>query len=147
MEEIIGQPIEAYLQEHILDPPGMTNSGSSAVALAPIHAMPYERIEGDYFVVLGQQIPVPDHVRERLERDNLQLPLYEHPIGATVLRTTVVDLAQFVIAHMNGGCAPNGYQLLERETAELAQQRAVKSTGNISRRRARDEGSAEGRRW
>jgi CubicO group peptidase (beta-lactamase class C family) len=69
---------------------------------------------------------------ELVENNLLQIPLYEWAPGAGGLRTTVPDLAQFLIAHMNQGLAPNNFQLLQPETVEMMHQVAGPDPGNIN---------------
>jgi len=112
VSQVTLQPFTAYLQEHIWDPLNMTRTGFRAAEFAPDHAIPYERIFGI------------------LSKTNLELPLYGLTCeGGTGIRTTVPDLAQFLIAHMNHGQI-NGFQLLKPETIELMHQPAVSLTGS-----------------
>ncbi len=111
VSQVAQQPFTAYLQEHIWEPLNMTRTGFRAAEFAPNHAIPYERIFGI------------------LSKTNLELPLYELTCeGGTGIRTTLPDLAQFLLAHMNDGRV-NGFQLLQPETVELMHQPAVSLTG------------------
>jgi CubicO group peptidase (beta-lactamase class C family) len=83
VEILSGQTMEAYCREHIFEPLGMsdtsfrlTNVDSSRVAV------PYEFILGEYYPYIHYNI-------------------LAYPAGG--LRTSVMDLSRFLIAHMNNG--------------------------------------------
>ena len=102
VEQVTHKPFPEYLKENIWDPLNMTRTGFRAADFVPDNAIPYERMYG------------------LLSKTNVELPLYDRPcIGAGGIKSTVPDLAQFLIAHMNCGRHPNGYQLLTPETLEL----------------------------
>jgi len=61
-------------------------------------------------------------MRKFIENNNIEYPVYKVLPGAVGLSTTVPDLSKFMIAHMNNGRAPNGFQLLKPETVELMHQ-------------------------
>ena len=104
VEQVTGN-LPQYLKENIFDPLGMTNTGTDSRF---DNAVPYERVYGVF------------------SKTNLKLPLYDRPyIGAGGIRTTVPDLAQFLIAHMNKGQHPNQYRLLNPETTELMHEQAI----------------------
>jgi CubicO group peptidase (beta-lactamase class C family) len=107
----------------------MAHSGYSVSDLIEYHALPYERIEGDYLLMGGEKVPIPEDSRELVVSNLLELPLYEYTPGAGGLRTTVPDLAQFMIAHANKGLAPNGFQILQPETVEVMHQSAGPQQG------------------
>jgi CubicO group peptidase (beta-lactamase class C family) len=132
VEQVTGQSLAEYIEAHVLEPLGMAHSGYTVSELIEYHALPHERVEGDYLLMDGQKVPIRDGYKELVENNLLELPLYEHRPGAGGLRTTVPDLAQFMIAHMNQGLAPNGFQLLQPETIEMMHQVAGSSGGNIN---------------
>ncbi|HEY45366.1 MAG TPA: serine hydrolase [Anaerolineae bacterium] len=132
VEHVTGQSLAKYIEEHVLDPLGMTHSGYSVSDLIEYHALPYERIETDYFLMDGVRVPIREGYKDLVENNLIELPLYEWTPGAGGLRTTVPDLAQFMIAHMNQGLAPNGFQLLQPETVEMMHQSAGSTQGNIN---------------
>jgi CubicO group peptidase (beta-lactamase class C family) len=129
VEQITGQPLAAYIEEHVLGPLDMAHSGYSVSDLLQYHALPHERIEGEYLLMDGEKVPIPDDKKDLVENNLVELPLYEYTPGAGGLRTTVPDLAQFMIAHINQGLAPNGFQLLRPETAEMMHQLAGSTAG------------------
>jgi CubicO group peptidase (beta-lactamase class C family) len=131
VQQVAGQSLAAYIEEHILDPLGMVHSGYSVSDLVEYHALPHERIEGDYVLMEGQKVPIRDGLAKLVEDNLLEIPLYEWAPGAGGLRTTVPDLAQFLIAHANQGRAPNGFQLLQPETVEMMHEIAVASGGIV----------------
>jgi CubicO group peptidase (beta-lactamase class C family) len=157
IECVTGAPVEDYLHENIFSPLEMDLSGSDLGKLAPYAALPYQRIQGDYIFIpflgitasrlcspsqvscyvknltnAGGYFPVPDGLEEYLEKGYLCFPLLESLIGSGGLRTTVPDLAEFMVAHMNDGQAPNGFQLLQPETVEMMHEIAVPHDGSIN---------------
>jgi CubicO group peptidase (beta-lactamase class C family) len=132
VEYVTGQSLAEYIEEHVLDPLGMAHSGYSVSDLIEYHALPHFRIETDYLHMDGENVPIREGYVELVENNLLEFPLYEITPGAGGLRTTVPDLAQFMIAHMNEGLAPNGFQLLQPETVEMMHQSAGSWEGNIN---------------
>ena len=132
VEHVTGQSLADYIEEHIIDSLGMTHSGYSVSDLRDHHALPYERIEGDYLLMDGERVPILEDSVELVEGNLIELPLYEYKPGNGGLRTTVPDLAQFMIAHMNQGLAPNGFQILQPETVGMMHQSAGSAQGNIN---------------
>ncbi|MDH5440257.1 MAG: beta-lactamase family protein [Candidatus Bathyarchaeota archaeon] len=107
VERVTNQTFTDYLQEKILDPLNMTSTGFSVSDSPGKQAIPYERVFGV------------------LSKTNVELPLYDrHRIGGGGMRSTVPDLAQFLIAHMNQG-QTRGFQLLKPETVELMHKQTV----------------------
>lgn len=149
--------VEEYLQSQIFEPLEMTNSGAQLTGLETYHAYPYQRIQGDYIHIPlrgipfyrfcaiweincvarnlfspGGYLPVPEGIYNYLEDSYLRFPLYENLVGNGGVRTSVSDLSKFMIAHMNGGRAPNGYQLLQPETVEMMHEIAVPHSGSVN---------------
>ena len=122
IEKITGQSYEKYCKEYILEPLGMTNSGFNPLRLAETHAPPCARIIGKYYKSINRRRRIPDSMRKLVKNNVLQYPLYKTHPGPVGLSTTVPDLSKFMIAHMNNGRAPNGFQLLKPETVELMHQ-------------------------
>jgi len=119
VEQVTGQSLAQYIKEHVLDPLGMSHSGYSVSDLAQFHALPHERIETDYLLMDGQKVPIPEEHADLVQNNLIEIPLHERAPGAGGLRTTVPDLAQFLIAHMNLGLAPNGFRILQPATVEM----------------------------
>jgi CubicO group peptidase (beta-lactamase class C family) len=95
VEQVSRQPFADYVQENILDPLGMTSTGYEASEFSERLARPHERIDGKL---------------RALPRTGWN--------ASGKLRSNVLDLSQFLIAHLNHG--RNGdVQLLEPETIEL----------------------------
>jgi CubicO group peptidase (beta-lactamase class C family) len=132
VEHVTGQPLAAYLADHVMEPLDMTHSGYRVSDLVEHHARPYERVEADYLVMDGEEVPMREGYESVVSGNLLELPLYEYSPGAGGLRTTVPDLAQFMIAQMNRGLAPNGFQLLQPETVDMMHQIAGRAQGNIN---------------
>ncbi|KYK28417.1 MAG: hypothetical protein AYK19_05620 [Theionarchaea archaeon DG-70-1] len=108
VEQVTCNPYPDYLKDHIFDPLNMTQTGVHATDCGPDNAIPHERVYA------------------LLSKTNVELPVYDRAYtGAGGIRTTVPDLAQFLIAHMNHGQHPNGYQLLTPESVELMHEQAV----------------------
>jgi len=108
-ENVTGQSIHQYLQENIFDPLGMTNTGFYFSDAPEKQAVPYLRLFGV------------------LSKTNARLPAYDKVIGAGGIRSTVPDLARFMIANLNNGQI-NGTQLVEPETVSLLHNQVVSST-------------------
>lgn len=108
VEQVTNQSIVEYVQENILDPLNMTNSGYNYIDFTGKNAIPYERIYGSNFAI----------------------PFYNLSLnGAGSLRSTVPDLAKYMIAHMNQG-EYNGFQLLTPEKIELMHKKHVLIPGS-----------------
>jgi CubicO group peptidase (beta-lactamase class C family) len=157
IECVTGVSVEAYLRANIFEPLEMAHSGAELAGLEPYHAYPYQRIQGEYIQIPfrgipfyrfcetwdfrcvgknlfspGGYLPVPDDINQYLENNYLRFPLYENMVGNGGVRASVLDLSKFMIAHMNGGRAPNGVQLLQPETVEMMHEIAVPVEGSIN---------------
>jgi CubicO group peptidase (beta-lactamase class C family) len=157
IESVTAGSVEEYLQTNIFNPLEMTYSGAELARLEAYHAYPYQRVQGDYLLIpykgipinrfcviwdlrcLGKNLfspvgflPVPDGIDQYLENRYLRFPLYENLVGNGGVRASVVDLSKFMLAHMNGGRAPNGFQLLQPETVEMMHEIAVPQGGSIN---------------
>ncbi len=107
VERVTDQTFTDYLQENILDPLNMTSTGFSVSDFPESQAVPYERVYG----VLSKTL--------------VELPLYDRIlIGGGGMRSTVYDLAKFMIAHMNDGSI-DGIQLLNPGSIGLMHGKAV----------------------
>lgn len=107
VEQITETSFPEYVKEYIFDPLEMSKTGGYAADFAH-HAVPHERVYALF------------------SKANIELPLYDRThIGAGGIRSTLPDLAQFLIAHMNHGRHPNGYQLLNPETVAVMHGKAV----------------------
>ena len=109
IENVTGQSINEYLQENILNPLGMTNTGFHFSDAPEKQAIPYLRI----FDILS--------------KTNIKLPNYDKVIGAGGIRSTVPDLARFMITNLNNGQI-NGTQLVMPETVTVLHNQVVSST-------------------
>ena len=106
VEHITNTPFPVYVEQYIFDPLGMDQTGAHADFEE--NALPHERFYGLF------------------SKNTVALPVYDRTcIGAGGIKTTVSDLAQFLIAHMNKGEHPNGYQLLTAESTTLMHKQAV----------------------
>jgi CubicO group peptidase (beta-lactamase class C family) len=154
VERVSGQTFEEYLGQNIFQPLEMNESSSQIEAVRDLLAYPYERIEGKYLKVpyrdipfyrfcrpyqLGcllrnmissvGQIPVPKELEDQLNAGYLRFPVYENLAGSAGILSNVPDLAAYLIAHMNEGRAPNGYQLLQPDTIALMHELAANAEG------------------
>ena len=109
IENVTGQSIDQYLQENIFDPLGMTDTGLYFSDAPEKQAIPYLRLFGV------------------LSKTNAELPLYDKVIGAGGIRSTVPDLARFMIANLNNGQIDDT-QLVKPETLTLLHNQVVSST-------------------
>ncbi|MHA2331718.1 MAG: serine hydrolase domain-containing protein [Candidatus Hodarchaeales archaeon] len=107
LEHLSNQTCEQYMSKHIFQPLNMTNTKFN---LTEFNNDSLARLYGWH----------PD------EQINVQYHHYsnEFYIGAGGLYTTVIDLAKFLIAHMNGG-SYNGFQLLNESTIGLMHSKQV----------------------
>lgn len=107
VERLTDQSFTEYLQDNILDPLNMTSTGFSVSDSPESQAVPYERVYG----VLSKTL--------------VELPLYDRLlIGGGGMRSTVPDLAKFMITHMNDGKF-DGIQLLKPGSIALMHRKAV----------------------
>lgn len=100
VERVSGQPWDAYVGEHILDPLGMTGTNASV----PMRPELRERLARGYVYRGGRFEPTDYH--------------YMHLTPAGVMSATASDMARFMIAHLNGG-ALGDERILREETAAL----------------------------
>ena len=99
VEQITNQSYVEYLHENVLDPLDMVNTGYDYTDFTGRNAIPYER----------------------RDNENFEFPIYNHyNFGGGALRSTVPDLANFLIAHMNHG-RYNNKQILLPQTVDLMQ--------------------------
>ncbi len=141
VESITGKSYEEYVEEHILEPLDMENSGFDPSQLAEIHAPPFARIVGSHYRTQDRRRErIPDSMRRFVENDGIEYPVYRVLPGFVGLSTTVPDLSRFMIAHMKNGRAPNGFQLLKPETVELMHQVGTPCSDGIDIFRLRGQG-------
>jgi CubicO group peptidase (beta-lactamase class C family) len=108
VEQLTNQSYVEYLQENILDPLDMTSTGFNYTDFVGRNAIPYE--QADTQLIEG--------------------PLYNnYGIGDGGLRSTVPDLAKFLIAHMNLGTYNNS-QILQPQTVDLMQTSQISLYGH-----------------
>jgi CubicO group peptidase (beta-lactamase class C family) len=106
VEQVTHIPLPVYAEQYIFEPLHMYNTGVHGNLTD--NAIPHERIYSLF------------------SKTNVPLPLYERThMGAGGIRTTLPDLAQFLIAHMNQGSHPDGYQLLPAESVSLMHGKSV----------------------
>ena len=110
VEQVSGQTFSEYLDEHILAPLEMADTTATPLDHPERVAVPYERFYGV------------------LTKTNLEIPLTQRRlIGGGGLYSTVPDLANFLIAHMNQG-AFDGQQILQPDTIALMH-RPIRTSG------------------
>jgi CubicO group peptidase (beta-lactamase class C family) len=108
VEEITNQSYIEYLQENVLSPLGMTSTGFNYTDFIGRNAIPYE--QEDTQLIEG--------------------PIYNwYNIGGGALRSTVPDLAKFLIVHMKQG-SYNNTQILLPQTVDLMQTAEISLSGN-----------------
>jgi CubicO group peptidase (beta-lactamase class C family) len=141
VERITGKSYEEYVKEHVLEPLSMESSGFDPSQLAEIHAPPFARIVGSHYRTPDRREErIPDSMRRFIENNGIEYPVYKVLPGAVGLSSTVPDLSRFMIAHMNNGRAPNGFQLLKPETVELMHQVGTPCSDGIDIFRLRGQG-------
>jgi CubicO group peptidase (beta-lactamase class C family) len=157
VECVSGESFETYLEHNVFQALELDHTSAQVESVREVLADPYERIEGKYLKVSFRdipfyrfckpyqlaclvrniifpvgQIPVPKNIEEQLEAGYMRFPVYEDLAGNSGVKASVPDLAAYLIAHMNEGRAPNGYQLLQPETAVLMHKMAVSTSGSIN---------------
>ncbi|MFW9872952.1 MAG: serine hydrolase domain-containing protein [Candidatus Thorarchaeota archaeon] len=107
VEEVTNQSLIDYVQENIFDPLNMSDSGYNYIDFIGKHAIPYEWNNDT----------------------NLEFPLYNINVtGAGSIRSTIPDMANYLITFMNQG-ELNGIQLLDPGSVELLLSNQVSFTG------------------
>ncbi len=97
VETLSGLPFDQYITESILNPLGMDSSTFSHISeLTDNHAVGYTRKNNQY---------IPHGVD------------YAYIVPAGSFKTTVTDMARFMIAHLNGGVY-DGRRILEEATVQ-----------------------------
>lgn len=94
IEKVAGVSYPDYMNENILKPLGMLNTGFRSDTLVGQNTMPYTRIGGE----------------------NIELPVWDG--NGYMMRTTAEDMAKFMLAHMNDGRYDH-FQLLQPQTIQL----------------------------
>ena len=103
VEQITNKSIVDYVQENLLDPLNMSRTGYDYLEFAGKNAIPYEWINGENFEFLISNM---------------------YTTGASALRSTVSDMAKFMIAHMNQGMV-KGTQILNSGTLEIMREKQL----------------------
>jgi len=99
VEQLTNQSYVEYLQENVLNPLDMTSSGFNYTDYIGRNAIPYEL----------------------RDNQNFAYPIYnQYNYGAGAVRSTVPDLAKFLVAHMNQG-SYDSTQILLPQTVDLMQ--------------------------
>ncbi|UCD01101.1 MAG: beta-lactamase family protein [Promethearchaeota archaeon] len=107
VEQVSNKSMMDYLQENVFGPLNMTSSGSNYTDFIEKHGIPYEWSNNT----------------------NFEYPLYNfYVMGAGNLRSTVPDMAKYIIAHMNQG-EHDGPQLLNPATLQLMHSEHESLTG------------------
>jgi CubicO group peptidase (beta-lactamase class C family) len=94
IEKVAGASYPDYMNENILKPLGMLNTGFRSDTLVGQNTMPYTRIGGE----------------------NIELPVWDG--NGYMMRTTAEDMAKFMLAHVNDGRYDH-LQLLQPQTIQL----------------------------
>lgn len=104
VQNVSGEPFERYMENHVLKPLGMANSGFE----------------------LTQQL------RERLAKgyDAADNPIEPYTFSPTIMPhggmlSTAEDMSRFMIAFLDGGQAPNGRILSEQSAAAMVEYRSA----------------------
>ena len=110
VEQVANQSLEDYVQENIFEPLNMTSSGYNYIDFGDKNAIPYEWHNGE----------------------NLEYPLYNINVtGAGSIRSTIPDMAKYIITYMNQG-KYNGTQLLSPDMIELMHSTQVSLIGTTT---------------
>jgi CubicO group peptidase (beta-lactamase class C family) len=113
VEEVSGQSLNEYMQANIFTPLRMTNTTGTPLDNPERIAVPYERFYGV------------------LTKTNVEIPLTQRRmVGGGGLYSSVEDLSNFLIAHMNQGRFGD-FQLLQPETIALMHRSTRTSGGDF----------------
>lgn len=107
VQRVSGEPWEAYIERHILQPLDMrhtTGRQPLPAALLPDMSQGYKYADGDY------------------EAKKFEVIIGGSPAGS--ISASATDMAKFMIAHLAGGAAPNGQRILAAPTAATMHARA-----------------------
>jgi CubicO group peptidase (beta-lactamase class C family) len=108
VEELTNKSYLEYLQEYVLDPLDMTSTGFNYTDFIGRNAIPYELVDGE----------------------NFRGPIYNnYDLGGGGLRSTIADLANFLIVHMNDGNF-NNTQILQPQSVNLMQTTQISLSGH-----------------
>ncbi|MHA2473615.1 MAG: serine hydrolase domain-containing protein [Promethearchaeota archaeon] len=108
VEQLTNQSYVKYLQDNVLEPLDMTSTGFNYPDYDGRNAIPYEMVEGQNFAG----------------------PIYNnYDIGGGGLRSTIPDLANFLIAHMNQG-EYNNTHILQPQSINLMQTEQINLFGH-----------------
>lgn len=107
IEQITNQTLIDYIEENIFNPLNMTSSGFEYSNFGEKNAIPYEWKDGE----------------------NFEFPIYNINVtGAGNLRSTIQDMARYLITYINQG-EYNGIQLLNPESIKLILSNHVSLSG------------------
>jgi CubicO group peptidase (beta-lactamase class C family) len=113
VEQVSGRSFDLCLQEEVFEPLGMAHTARLSENSPYPQAAPTERVYGV------------------LSKANLEAPIYGAArVGGGGLYSTVPDLAQFVIAHLNQGQVGD-VQLLDPKTVAEMHKARVSSTADL----------------
>jgi len=129
VEQSTGLPFEECVAREIFVPLGMDHSGFRKEDHPAIQAIPTERIVGESFSFIGQEVPLTADMKQRRSVNRLDFPLYDQPPGASGIWTSAEDLSRFLAVHMLKGTGINGYQVLKKETLSMMYEAAVTGSG------------------
>ena len=108
VEQLTNQSYVTHLQDYVLEPLDMISTGFNYTEFIGRNAIPHE--QGDTQIIEG--------------------PIYnQYDIGGGALRSTVSDIAKFLIAHMNQG-SYNNTQILKPQTVDLMQTSQFSMSGH-----------------
>ncbi|MFX1379734.1 MAG: serine hydrolase domain-containing protein [Promethearchaeota archaeon] len=107
IEVITNQTLEQFIYENIFVPLNMTNTGFFYTDFIDNHAIPYEW----------------------KDNSNFEFPLYNINVsGAGSIRSTILDMAKYMICFMNLGFY-NGIQLISPESVALMHSKEIEFSG------------------
>jgi CubicO group peptidase (beta-lactamase class C family) len=104
VEQVTGQSYPDYMRGHVFEPLQMRGSGFRSAEFAGRHAIPYTRIDGE----------------------NVELPVWDGT--GHMMHTTAEDMAQAIVALMNGG-GFGEHRILAPETIALMLERTTRFKG------------------
>ncbi|NCA77413.1 MAG: class A beta-lactamase-related serine hydrolase [Alphaproteobacteria bacterium] len=129
VEQVSGIPFGEFVTREIFVPLGMDHSGFRKDDHPAIQAIPTERIAGESFSFMEQEVPLTEDMKKRRSDNRLDFPLYDQPPGASGLWASAEDISRFLAFHMLHGTGINGYQVLKKETLSMMHEAAARGSG------------------
>lgn len=117
LEKISGERFDQYVVGHVLKPLGLYGGYMVDSLDRSRFASLYER-EGDGFVCVDDEAYDPRTEKFRKYRRGIDTPLFS-PTGG--MKMSAIDLAKYMIMHMNYGTTPDGVRIIREDLSKEMQ--------------------------